>query len=182
MRIVTDTNVLISATFWSGHSEKIVLKAEDKKVELILSKEIIMEYCKVMEYHEIQDKIKNKKLEISQTILKIISISTIVEPKGKLDIIKEDPDDNKILECALEGNADYIVSQDKHLLKLKQFKEIKIIKIHRKLLPALKSAGLTEFSFDSGFLGCQKRRISELKLGVLPFLCIITPKQALKLI
>ena len=70
---------------------------------------------------------KNKNLEIIRTIEKIVSISTIIEPTQKLDIVKEDPDDNIILECALEGNVDYIISQDNHLLKLKEFKGIKII-------------------------------------------------------
>jgi len=58
---------------------------------------------------------------------KIISISKIVEPLEKLDVVKEDPDDNKILECAKEGKVDYIVTQDKHLLKLKSFEGIEIL-------------------------------------------------------
>lgn len=127
MKFVADTNVLISATFWKGDSEKIIIKAEKKEIKLILSKEIITEYSKVLNYSEIKNKIRNKRLEIGYTIQKIISIATIVEPKMQLNTVKEDPDDNKILECALEGKADYIVSQDAHLLKLKEFHGIKII-------------------------------------------------------
>jgi len=127
MKITTDTNVLISSTFWSGDSNKILEKAENKEIELILSKEIIEEFSEVLEYKEIKDKIKNKNLEMKRTIEKIISLSTLVEPKIKFNEIKDDPDDNIILECAAEGNVDFIVSQDKHLLKLKEFKEIKII-------------------------------------------------------
>ena len=58
---------------------------------------------------------------------KLINNSEIVEPSVKIDIIKDDPDDNKILECAIAGNVDCIVSNDKHLLKLKEFKGIKIL-------------------------------------------------------
>jgi len=68
-----------------------------------------------------------KSLEGMLSVEKIISISTIVEPLAKIEIIKEDIEDNIILECAKEGNADYIISQDKHLLKLRQFENIKII-------------------------------------------------------
>lgn len=127
MKITTDTNVLISSTFWYGDSNRILEKVENNEVELILSKEIIKEFSEVLNYKEIKDKIKNKNLEINRTKEKIISLSTLVEPKLKFNEIKDDPDDNIILECAVEGNVDFIISQDKHLLKLKGFKEIKII-------------------------------------------------------
>jgi predicted nucleic acid-binding protein len=51
----------------------------------------------------------------------------ITEPSFKVEILEEDPADNKFLECALMANAEYIVSVDKHLLKLKNYKNIKII-------------------------------------------------------
>ena len=127
MKVVLDTNVLISATFWEGDSSKIVKKVEDKEIELILSKDILDEFKSVLEYKEIQEKIKNKNLEMKRTVEKIISISTIVEPKNKFKIVEKDSDDDKFLECAVEGNADFIISQDNHLLKLKEFKGIKIL-------------------------------------------------------
>ena len=127
MKVTVDTNTLISATFWSGSSDKIISKAEIKEIEIILSNDIIKEYSKVLDYEEIQDKIKDKKLEMKRTVGKIISMSTIVVPKEKLTIVKNDPDDNIILECAKAGNVDCIVSNDKHLLKLKKFENIPIL-------------------------------------------------------
>lgn len=137
MKITVDTNVLISATFWYGASDKIMSKVEAKEIQLILSEEIIKEYAQVLEYKEIQDKIKDKKLEMKLTLKKIISISKIVMSKQKLDVVKDDPDDNKVLGCALACKAEYIVTQDKHLLKLKQFKGIKIV-IPKEFLELLK--------------------------------------------
>ncbi len=128
MKITADTNILISSTFWEGDSDKILEKVENKEIELVLSKEIIEEFSEVLKYDEIQDKIKDKNLEMKRTVEKITFLSTIVEPKEKLDVVKEDIDDNKILECAIEGNVDYIISNDKHLLKIKEFRGIKIIK------------------------------------------------------
>lgn len=127
MKITVDTNILISSTFWNGDSDMILKKVEDKEIELVLSKDIIDEFIGVLDYKEIQDKIKNKNLEIRRTVEKIVSISTIVEPRQKFEVVKEDPKDNKIVECAFEGNVNYLVSQDNYLLKLKEFKGIKII-------------------------------------------------------
>ncbi|MEK6935154.1 MAG: putative toxin-antitoxin system toxin component, PIN family [Nanoarchaeota archaeon] len=127
MKITVDTNVLISSSFWKGASDKILERIENQEVELILSKEIIEEFSQVLDYEEIKDKIKDKGLEIRRTVEKIISISTIVQPLEKLDIVKEDSKDNIILECAFEGKVDYIISQDNHLLRLKEFRGIKII-------------------------------------------------------
>lgn len=128
MKITVDTNVLISATFWSGDSEKIITKAENKEIELILSKDIIQEYTDVLQYKEMRDKIKDKNLNFKRPVEKIIAIATIVQPMHKVYAVKDDPDDNIILECAKEGKVDYILSKDKHLLKLKKFECIPIIK------------------------------------------------------
>ena len=49
-------------------------------------------------------------------------------PTNKIEVIKEDVDDNKIIECALESRSEYIISYDKHLLKLKEFQDIKIVR------------------------------------------------------
>jgi len=78
MKITLDTNVLISATFWKGNSDKIIEKVEKKDIELILSKDIIEEFARVLKYKEIQEKVKNKNLEMKRTVEKIISISKII--------------------------------------------------------------------------------------------------------
>jgi len=127
MKITIDTNVLISGSLWTGASDKILEKIENKEIDLILSNDIIGEFSEVLNYEEIKNKIIDKGLEIKRTVEKIISFSTIIEPSEKLDVITEDPDDNIILECAVEGNVDFIISQDKHLLNLKEFRGIKII-------------------------------------------------------
>jgi len=127
MKVVLDTNVLVSGTFWRGDSEKIVNKVENKEVELVSSKELIEEYEEVIAREEIMDKMQNKDLILNESVQKIINDSTIVEPTKKFDVVKEDPKDNKVVECAVEGNVDYIVSQDNHLLNLKEFKGIKIL-------------------------------------------------------
>ncbi len=65
---------------------------------------------------------------MQRTVEKIKEISTIVEPKIKLDLIEKDPDDNIVLECAKEGKVDFIPSYDNHILDLKEFENIPILK------------------------------------------------------
>ncbi len=60
----------------------------------------------------------------------VIDISEVVEPDIKLDVIKEDPEDNKVLECAICSKADYIVTGDPHLLRLKKFRGVQIINVN----------------------------------------------------
>ena len=127
MKVALDTNILVSGTFWTGDSFRILDMIDKGKLKHVSSKELINEYYKVISSDEIIDKIKDKKLIMLKVVQKVISNSKIVEPSVKLNIIKEDPDDNKVLECAKEGKADYIITNDSHLIKLKEFEGIKIV-------------------------------------------------------
>jgi len=126
-RVTLDTNVLVSATFWTGESFKIVDMIDKKKVHCILSDEILSEYNQVISSEEIMEKAAVKNLIVLKSVQKIISDSQIVFPKERLDAVKDDKEDNKIIECAKAGKADYIITNDHHLLKLKEYECIKII-------------------------------------------------------
>lgn len=123
MRVVLDTNIFISGIHWSGSSEKVLYAWFDNKFDLISSEETIQELAETL--------LNFKKPMSKDDILHWLSIvtgkSVLVNPQVSLEVIKDDPDDDKFLEVAL-GNADYIVSQDKHLLKLGEFRGVKIIK------------------------------------------------------
>ena len=127
MRITLDTNVLVSATFWKGDSFRIMALVEEKKLTLVLSLPIIEEYFKVINSDEIIYKMKNKEIMISEIIENVMNSCEVVEPKIKLDVVEEDTDDNKVLECAKQGKVDCIITQDQHLLKLRSFDEISIL-------------------------------------------------------
>lgn len=129
IKIVLDTNSLISATFWTGASFKILQLVDQGKLKLFISPEILKEYVEVLEYEEIIEKTSEKQrqagLAVSQ---KLLLIATIVEPKIKLRVVKEDHDDDKILEVAVTAKADFIVTSDRHLLKLKKYEGVLIVK------------------------------------------------------
>ena len=127
MKLVLDTNVLVSGTFWTGDSYKIIKKIDLNEIVLVLSKELIEEYSETINSDEIMEKAESKDLIINATVKRIFSSAIIVFPQEKLNVVKEDSDDNRILECAVEGKVNYIISQDNHLLKLREFQEIKIL-------------------------------------------------------
>lgn len=123
MRAVIDTNVFISGIHWTGDSEKILFMWRDKKFELISSIKII---------EEITESLKNFKIPLSIEDIymwekMILENSLLVEPEEKIEIVKDDSDDNKFVEAAIAGKADYIITQDNHLLKIKEFRGIKIL-------------------------------------------------------
>jgi putative PIN family toxin of toxin-antitoxin system len=124
MKIVVDTNFLISATQWDySVSHKLLEKLIRNNAEIFTTKEIIDEFGEVLK----RDFLYNDD-EVNSLTEKVIHFLTLVTPTKKISFVKDDPDDNKIIECALESHAEYIISYDKHLLNLKEFQGIKIVK------------------------------------------------------
>ncbi|MEK6892513.1 MAG: putative toxin-antitoxin system toxin component, PIN family [Nanoarchaeota archaeon] len=123
MKVVLDTNIFISGIFWKGSSNKVITNWRERKFTLVTSLDAVSEIIKVL---------KDFKIGLSDDMIKewidlIVENSIIVEPKEKIPIVKDDPNDNMFIETAVAGNVDYIISQDNHLLNLKEFRGIKII-------------------------------------------------------
>ncbi len=112
MKIVSDTNVIVSAIFCEGNESEIIELIEEGKLKLITSVPILNELRKVLSY----EKFGLDEEEINNLVEYILFLAETISPKQDLDIIKEDASDNKFLECAKEAEADYIVSGDQHLL------------------------------------------------------------------
>jgi uncharacterized protein len=128
MKIVLDINVWLSGIFWTGEANKIIEMAEKEDFQIIISEEILAEIVSVLSREsKFQKNLSNLKLNIEELLRTILSISELVEPKIKLNVVKEDPKDNIILEAGLEGKAEYIISYDKHLLNMLEFRGMKII-------------------------------------------------------
>ena len=123
LKAVLDANIYISSIFWElGNPHKIIKKALDKKIQAFITLEILQDVEKVMrrDFNEPEEMIKGQ-------ISLILTYAKIVAPKDIGNVVKEDPDDDMILRCAARINADYIVSGDRHLLKLKKFQNTKIV-------------------------------------------------------
>jgi hypothetical protein len=124
MKVVIDTNVLISGIFWKGQPNKVLNIWREGKITPVVSADMLSEFTKVMN----DFKIRLPQDLIREWINMILKNSIWVEPKEKLDVVKDDPEDNMFLEAAVAGDAEYIISQDKHLLKLKSYSRIRIVK------------------------------------------------------
>ncbi len=122
MRVVLDTNIFISGIHWTGSSEKILRTWMNNEFELVSSLPIIEGLVRIL----MSFKVPLEPDDISWWKTLILEKSILVIPTKKVSIVT-DPDDNKFVEAALEGKAEYIVSQDKHLLVLKEYQGIKIL-------------------------------------------------------
>lgn len=127
MRAVVDTNVIISGSLWEGRPAEVMRQIETGRVEMYLSADILEEIEEVLEQEKLEGPIARSGQSVNMVMNKIYSMASIVNPKVKVRRVKEDPDDNKFLECAVECKADYIISGDKHLLDLGEHGGIKIV-------------------------------------------------------
>src|SRR3989338_2994797 len=122
IRVLPDTNILISSVFWRGNPYEVVRRGILGEYQLVLSAEIL---------DEVVDKLRNKFHFPEESIQELVDIlmtySHIVDVTSKFDVVR-DKKDNKIVECAFDGKADYIVTGDPDLLELKEFRGIKIVK------------------------------------------------------
>ena len=123
LRIVFDSNVYISALLFKGIPGKILEMARKDKIILIVSDEIIAETVRMLE-----EKFKWPRHNIDKFKTRLSDVSENIKHAMKLDIIKERESDNRILECAVSGDANLLVSGDNHLLKLKSYKNIPIVR------------------------------------------------------
>ena len=135
VRVVLDTNVLISS-LWGGKPRKVIDLWDKRKFLLIVSQAVLDEYFAVLNRFELTE----EDIEDITILFSNPNKTLLVKPKSKINRIKKDPEDNKFLACAMEGEADFIVSGDKHLLELGNFGDSQIVTVSR-FLDSL-SAGL----------------------------------------
>lgn len=122
LRVVIDTNIIISALNFGGKPRNVLELARKKKIQNIISSYIVNEVENVL------TKKFNWQKDLTQETLKDIEkFSVFVKPLQIISVISYDPD-NRILECALEGQADFIISGDHHLTDLKTYQQIKIVR------------------------------------------------------
>ena len=122
LKVIFDTNVYISAILTDGNCRKLLDFARRGRFNLLISESIVEEIERV-----VRIKLALSEFETEIIIVGIKNITTFVSPDFMLSVINDKPD-NRILECALAGKADYIISGDKeHLLSLSEFRGIKIL-------------------------------------------------------
>lgn len=121
--VVLDTNVIISAILFGGIPRKIMELVISGKVELKISNEIIDELAAVLRGKKFQF----PEIAVEEVNSELRLLAEVVFPKKRIAVIKSDPADNKIIECAIEARAKYIISGDPDLLNLGSYETIKIL-------------------------------------------------------
>lgn len=125
MRVVFDTNVLISAfVFPGGAPESAYRAALSGRVTLVTSPALLAELGRVL-----ADKFGWEVTMVEMAVGQVARIGTVVRPREAVSVIDQDPDDDRVLEAAREGSADVIVSGDRHLLGLGSWEAIRIVRV-----------------------------------------------------
>lgn len=129
VRAVIDTNVFVSGLFASqGHTFQLQELWLSGAFELVVSEQILNEIHRTLLKPQIKQRLQLQDGEQALIVELIRQKAAIVTTdRYRTDKIAEDPTDNKFLACALEADADYIVSGDNHLLSLKHFHRIQIV-------------------------------------------------------
>lgn len=124
MKVVFDTNILVSAlVFPGGRAEAALLRIIEERDELLLSKPILEELLGVL-----ARKFSRDAEELARVAVFLSDLATAVKPRRKLRVVKDDPD-NRVLECAVAGHADAVVTGDSALLELGEFRGVRVISL-----------------------------------------------------
>jgi putative PIN family toxin of toxin-antitoxin system len=136
VRVVADTNVLVSALLFGGSSEQIFLAGLRGEIQLITSLPLLNELERVLK--------KKFKLDtglVGEILEEVKDVMEIVETISRIDVISHPEEDNRVLECAIDGRAEIIVTGDtKHILPLREYRGIKILspsEFRKRLSPVL---------------------------------------------
>ena len=126
MRVVADTNILISAFLFVGLPRVFLDRGLAGAFSLVTSSALL---------NELDEKLSGKfavpESKARAFLSQLKSKAAVVNPSFVLDAVSDDPDDNRVLECAVEGKADFIVSGDRHLLRLGSYEAIAIVSVRQ---------------------------------------------------
>jgi putative PIN family toxin of toxin-antitoxin system len=123
MRVVIDTNIWISGMLWRGAPGRLLRMAEQGEIELCVTPSMLGELAAVLSYERLQPRITQLGLTSEELVAYALSLSTVFEePQGE-PIVTADPDDDIFLHCAVAASASCVVSGDRHLLDLGQYRD-----------------------------------------------------------
>ncbi|MEA3351960.1 MAG: putative toxin-antitoxin system toxin component, PIN family [Chloroflexota bacterium] len=129
MNIVADTNIVISGLLWHGAPHQLLDLAREQKIRLYTSPFLLAELENVLSRQKFYQRLQQAKVGAEDLVWGYASLASVIQPKKISPVIYDDPDDDNVLACAVSSRADFIVSGDRHLLRLKKFDDIAILTI-----------------------------------------------------
>jgi uncharacterized protein len=127
LKLVLDTTTFVSAFFWKGNGAQLFRKIEEGRASVYITHELLEAIKEVIKRPKFQAVMNKAGLTPEVIVQKIVSVAHLVGgPQLHIDVCR-DSKDNKILECAVNANADYIISGDNDLIVIKKYEQIPII-------------------------------------------------------
>ncbi len=126
MRVVLDTNVVVSALLFRGVTGQLARVWQDGAFTPLVSKAMVEEYLRVLAYPKFGLSAEDVKSLVEHQLL---AFAQPVKVGRVAEVIADDPSDNEFLACAVTGRARYLVSGDRHLLILKRYRKIPIVSV-----------------------------------------------------
>ena len=126
MRVVIDTNVLISAIFWTGKPKQLLNRVRHEVITFVTSNDLLNELKEILIRRDKPFHVSDN--EADQVVEKMRGLAEIVKVHSRITVCHDEMD-NKVLACAVDGKAEYIISGDIHLLGLGSFKSIRIMAV-----------------------------------------------------
>lgn len=123
-RVTADSNIYVSALQFGGKPQTLLDLAQDGQIELALSDGILDEALRIL-----HDKFQRTPEYLRDVKAQLRAVTVYISPTERLDVVKADPTDNKVLECALSAGSEVVVSGDRHLLDLSEFRGIPVITV-----------------------------------------------------
>jgi putative PIN family toxin of toxin-antitoxin system len=126
VRVVLDTNTVVSGLLWEGASSALLRAARERRIELFTSAALLAELTDVLPRTHFTRKLAAAGLSVAQLVSRYALLAKHIIPADIYAHIKDDPDDDAVLACALAATADLIVSGDAHLRNLKHYQRIQM--------------------------------------------------------
>lgn len=127
MRVVADTNVIVSAMLWIGTPHLILVAAEDARLTLCTSPALLQELAGVLERPKFASRLRELQVSVAELTAGYARLAHLVSPQRVIRLVTTDPADDEVLACALAARAKYIVSGDSDLLRLRSYQRIPIL-------------------------------------------------------
>ena len=127
MRVVTDTNVIVSALLWVGVPHNILVAAEESHLTLCVSPVLLQELLGVLERPKFAQRLRDLRISAAELTAGYARLTHVVLPQRVPRIVATDAADDEVLACALAARAKYIISGDSDLLRLRSYRQIPIL-------------------------------------------------------
>lgn len=127
MRVVADTNIVVSGLLWKGNPRRVLDAARNGTIDLFTSIVLLTELEDVLNRERFAERLASADVSSRELVFGYAALASVIQPAKIEPVIFADPDDDAVLACAIAAQAEIVVSGDSHLLGLSQYRDIAIL-------------------------------------------------------